>query len=183
MNITMLLLGVLPLIAFVVIDSFMGLKAGLISAMLFALLETIYSLYEFGSLDELSIASLVLVCAFAVVSLKTKNSIYMKLQPVFLGLCFAAVLLVMQALGKPLLLVMLAKYDAIIPPDFRQGINQPLAKDLLARVSLILGFGFLVHASAVFYAAFRMSNWWWLVIRGVGIYAMMIICVLIARFT
>jgi hypothetical protein len=107
----------------------------------------------------------------------------MKLQPVFLGLAFAAVLLIMQVMGKPLLVVALQKYDTLIPSEFRASLNSPLAKDMLRRVSFILGIGFIVHACAVLYAALRMSNWWWLLIRGVGIYVMMIICVLIARFT
>lgn len=159
----------------------MGLKAGLISAVVLAVAETAYSIYEFGGIDELSIASLVLVCAFAGVSLKTKNPLYMKLQPVFLGLCFAAVLLVMQALGKPLLVTMVDKYNSIIPVELRQGFNSPIVRDLLARTSLVLGLGFLVHACAVLYAALRMSNWWWLIIRGVGVYVMMFVCVMVAR--
>lgn len=178
----MFLFGVLPLIAFVVIDSAMGLKAGLVSAIILSMAESAYSIYEFGSLDELSIASLILVCAFALISLKTKKAIYMKLQPVFLGLCFAIILFVMQVMGKPLLVVALEKYDSIIPIEFRSGINNPLAKDMLARVSFYLGFGFLAHALVVLYAALRMSNWWWLIIRGLGVYVMMLACIVIARF-
>ncbi len=182
MNINIVLFGILPLVAFVVIDSFMGLKAGLISAVVLALTETMYSLYEFGELDGLSIASLALVAAFAFLSLKFNNPLYMKLQPVFLGVCFGAVLLVMQGFGKPVLLVMLEKYDTIIPAELREGLRNPIAKHMLARLSLILGFGFLVHAVAILYAAMRMSSWWWLIIRGVGLYVMMFICVVITRF-
>ncbi len=87
----------------------------------------------------------------------------------------------MQALGKPLLVTMVDKYNSIIPVELRQGFNSPIVRDLLARTSLVLGLGFLVHACAVLYAALRMSNWWWLIIRGVGVYVMMFVCVMVAR--
>src|SRR6185437_13048650 len=105
-----------------------------------------------------------------------------KLQPVFLGLCFGVILLVMQAIGKPLLLILFEKYQNLIPGELQNNINNPAVKILLARSSLILGFGFLLHAFAVLYAALRMSNWWWLFVRGVGLYVMMFLCIMLARF-
>ncbi len=182
MNISLILFGVLPLIAFVIIDSFMGLKAGLISAIALAIVEAIYTLYQFGSIDSVTVASLVLVCAFALISFKSNNAIYMKLQPVFLGLAFGAVLLVMQSMGKPLLLMMFEKYDTLIPEEYRANFKHPQVLLMLARLSLILGFGFIIHAGLVAYAAFRLSNWWWLIIRGIGLYIMLFLCCLLVRF-
>ena len=98
-----ILFGLLPLFAFVVIDSFLGLKAGLVAAIVLAVAESLYTIYEFGSLDALSVASLALVLAFGLLSFKSKNPIYMKLQPVFFGLSFGVVVLVLQIMGKPLL--------------------------------------------------------------------------------
>lgn len=89
MDINIILLGLLPLVAFAIIDSFFSLKAGLISAILLALAEIFYSFYQFGSLDSLTIISLVLVLLLAGCSFKTQNSLYIKLQPVLLGVCFA----------------------------------------------------------------------------------------------
>ena len=45
MDSTTLLLGVLPLVAFVIVDSFAGLKAGLAAAVIFALLELFIALF------------------------------------------------------------------------------------------------------------------------------------------
>lgn len=181
MSLSYILLGLLPLIAFVVIDSFLGLKAGIVAAFVLAGLEALYSLYEFGSLDELSVASLLLVFVFGLFSLKSKNPIYMKLQPVFLGLCFGCIVLVFQALNKPILLIALSKYGSMMPVELQKNIENPLMQTMLARVSLFLGLGFLLHAGCVAYAAFRLSNWWWLIIRGIGLYVMMALCVVCAR--
>lgn len=183
MNINLLLFGVLPLIAFVVIDSFLGLKAGLISAIILAMAETIYSLYEFGSLDYISLISFLMVGIFAFFSFKSNNAIYMKLQPVFLGLGLGAFFIIMQLLGKPLLIVLFEKYDALIPRELQNNIKNPAAMALFSRLSLIVGFGFLAHASCVAYAAFRMSTWWWLFIRGIGLYLMLFFCALAVKFT
>lgn len=182
MNLSLILFGLLPLIAFVVIDSFLGLKAGIISAVVLALAETAYSIYELGSIDELTLASLALVLVFAFLSLKFKTPLFMKLQPVFLGICFGVILLVMQAIGKPMMVMAAEKYGSMLPQEYQANLDHPLVKTMLAKLSLVLGFGFLIHAGAVLYAALRMSNWWWLFIRGIGLYAMMFACMIITRF-
>lgn len=182
MNISVLLFGVLPLVAFVIIDAFLGLKAGLIAAIMLALAEMLYSFYEFGGLDYISLISLILISVFAVFSLKSQKPIYMKLQPVFLGACFGVIFLAMQVIDKPLLIVLFQKYENLIPGDLRKNLNSPEAIFLLSRSSLLLGLGFLAHAGAVAYAALRMNNWWWLVIRGIGLYFMMFVCIFIAKF-
>ncbi len=176
-----LILGLLPLIAFVIIDAFLGLKSGLIAAILFAVAEAAYTIYEFGELDWLSIASLVLVLVFGLLSFKSNNAIYMKLQPVFLGISFGCVVLVLQILGKPILLLVMEKYGSLVPAEIQINAQNPLVQKMLSQTSLNLGIGLLLHAALVAYAAFRMSNWWWLFIRGIGLYVMMGICVLMAR--
>lgn len=182
MSFSYILFGVLPLLAFVIIDSFLGLKAGVWSAIFLAAIEALYTLYEFGTLDELSIASMIFVALFGLVSLRYNNPIFIKIQPVFLGVCFGIIALVFQVINKPILIFMLNKYASILPVELQNNIENPLMQNLLARLSCYLGFGFLLHASVVAYAAFRMSNWWWLIIRGIGLYIMMALCVLMARF-
>ncbi len=176
-----LILGLLPLVAFVVIDSFLGLKAGLWAAVILAVGEALYTFFELGSLDWLSIASLVLVLVFGLLSFKSNNAIYMKLQPVFLGLSFGCIVLGLQAFGKPILLLVMEKYSSLVPADMHINTANPQVKKMLSNASFNLGVGFLVHAALVAYAAYRLSNWWWLFIRGIGLYVMMAICVLMAR--
>lgn len=182
MNISMLIFGILPLLAFVVIDSFAGLRAGIIGGILFALAEVIYSLIFYQTLDELTLGSAILVILFGLISYKRKKEIYFKLQPVFVGLIFSIVFGVMQLLGKPLLVIMLQKYQFMLPEQMRLLSTQEAMLNLLARLSGILAIGFLVHATLVAYAAFRMSKWWWLIIRGLGLYFMLFICVVVVRF-
>ena len=182
MNWTTLLFGVLPLIAFVLIDSFAGLKAGIISAVLFALVELAYTLIMYKKIDEITIGSLALVLVFGYLSYRSNNSFYFKIQPVVLGGFFGIVLLVMQFMDKPLLIIIMKKYQYIVPENMRAQMLHPAYLNFLGKVSHVLGWGFLVHAAIVAYAAFYLSNWWWLGIRGLGVYVMMFLCMFMARF-
>lgn len=183
MSMTTLLFGVLPLVIFVLIDSFAGLKAGVISAVVFALLELAYTLYVYKTVDGITLGTLATVLIFGLLSYKTGSSLFFKLQPVVLGLFFGLVLLVMQFMGKPLLPLLMEKYQYILPAEMRARTSDPLFIALLKQSSLTLGWGFLAHAGCVAYAVFYMSNWWWLAIRGIGVYVMMFAAMVAARLT
>ena len=182
MNLTTILFGVLPLVIFVLIDSFAGVKAGIISALVFALLELAYTLVMYKQVDGITLTSLGLVLVFGLLTYQTGNDIFFKVQPVLLGIFFGVALLVMQALGKPLLVILMEKYQYIIPESQRFMMLQPAFLNLLKKISLTLGWGFLLHAGLVWYAAFHLSNWWWLAIRGIGVYIMMFGAMFFARF-
>lgn len=182
MDTSFLIFGLLPLLAFVVIDAFLGLKSGLIAAIIFAVLECAYTIYSFGDLDLLSIVSLSFVLIFAFISLKTNKAIYIKMQPVFLGIIFGVVIFIFQFLDRPILLEMADKYQNLFPKDLGISLNNKSFREVLSKTSLNLGFGFFAHSILVGFAAMRLSNWWWLAIRGLGFYLMMAICVIAASF-
>ena len=182
MNSTTLLFGVLPLIAFVLIDSFAGLKAGIISALLFAVVEVAYSVVVYKKIDEITLGSLALVLIFGYLSYKSGSSFYFKIQPVVLGTIFGMIFLVMQFMDKPLLVVLVDKYQYMFPEQMRAQMNNPQYLQFLAKASSVLGWGFLLHAGLVGYSAVYWSNWWWLAIRGIGVYVMMFGCLLVTRF-
>ncbi len=182
MTLSVLFFGMVPLLAFVIIDSFAGLKTGLIAGILFALAEAVYSVIAYGAIDELTIGSTALILIFGFLSFKSQKEIYFKLQPVFLGVTCGLILVVMQAFGKPLLVMMLNKYQLMIPSEMREMIMHPESMRRMAVLSGILGWGFLLHAALVAYSAFRMSKWWWLIIRGVGFYVMLFVCAMLVNF-
>lgn len=181
MSASVILFGILPLLAFVIIDSVLGLKSGVIAAIALAIAEAAYTLVVYQTIDNLTIGSTVLVLFFGLLSLKSNNAIYLKLQPVVLGVAFGLILLVMQLLGKPLLVMMVEKYQFMVPAEFRSQISHPVYVAMLARLSGVLGFGFLIHAGLVAYSAFYMSKWWWLMLRGIGLYVMLFACVIYIR--
>ena len=181
MNASVLFFGILPLLVFVIIDSFAGLRSGVIAAIIFAAAEAIYTLVVYKTIDNITIGSTVLVLIFGLMSLKANKPIYLKLQPVVLGVIMGLVLIVMQFLDKPLLVMMVEKYQVMLPEEVRAMLTSPEYLHMLARLSGILGWGFLIHAALVAYSAFYMNKWWWLVIRGIGFYIMLLICAILAR--
>jgi intracellular septation protein A len=178
MELNSLLMGLIPLIVFVVIDSFAGVKAGIISAIAFALLEAGYTYYTTKSFDEITMLSLFLVSVFGYLSYRYEDPLLFKLQPVILGAILGIAFLVMQFLDKPVMVLMATKYRNLLPEAMRTTLQHPFVLARLKKVSLYLGFGFFVHAGAVAYAALYMSNWWWLAIRGIGLYVVMGLCML-----
>ncbi|HXW53511.1 MAG TPA: septation protein IspZ [Myxococcota bacterium] len=182
MDVSTLFFGILPLLVFVVIDSFSGLRAGVVAAILFALGEAVYTLIVFQTIDNLTIGSTLLVLVFGVLSLKANNAIFLKLQPVVLGLILGVVLLVMQVLGTPLMVLMVEKYQYMVPEQYRAMVVNPVYLKMLARLSGVLGFGFLLHAALVAWSAFYTSKWWWIAFRGLGFYVMLMLCVAYVRF-
>ena len=183
MDLSTLFFGIVPLLVFVIVDSLSGVKTGVIAAILFAVLEMIYTLVVFKTIDNLTLGSSLLVLVFGVLSFRSNKPIYMKLQPVFLGLICAGVFFVMEILGKPLLILMAEKYQYMMPEQFRPAMASPVYQAMLARLSLVLALGFLIHATLVGISAYYMNKWWWIAIRGIGFYVMLFICVAIVRFT
>jgi intracellular septation protein A len=182
MNLYDILFGIMPLLIFVIIDTIGGLKSGVIAAIICALAEIIYSLFVYQTIDAFSLGSGLLVLVLGFFSLRSDKPIYIKLQPVVLGLVFALVFLVLQLFGKPLLPLMVEKYQYMLPENYRSAILNPIYTAMLARLSGILGFAFLLHAGLVAYAAFYLNKWWWISIRGPGFYLVLILCMLYVRF-
>ena len=178
-----LLFGILPLVVFVVIDFVVDETSGIISAMAFALLEAAYSLYKFKKIDGITAGSIAFVLLFGWLSLKTEDPIFFKFQPVILGSCLTVVLLVTQAMKKPLLVTIAQKYKDLFPKNIQGNLSHPLVLAKLSKLSLFLGFGIFLHTLAIAYAAVYLSNTWWLAIRGIGLYVVMGVSAILVRFT
>lgn len=174
MSSTAILWGIIPLLLFVIIDSLVGPKAALFTVVLAAMAEAILSIYLFGELDLVTGFSFFLVLLLAATSYKYRNPIYVKLQPVILGVGMGVALVTSYLVQSPLLLVMAEKYRELLPP-LQMQLNNPIMVKVFEVSTLTIGLSLIVHAGIVAYAAYRLSNWWWLIIRGIGVYLFMII--------
>ena len=182
MNLTALLFGIVPLVVFVIVDSFSGLRTALITAIVLALLETGLSLYLFGEIDGVTAVSLVLVIGMAAVSYYTESSIYFKVQPAILSLLFGVTFLVTYWMEQPILYTMAMKYKEQLPPMMGLQLSLPLMQKMLQVVTHFAGYAMLAHGLLVGWAAVKLSNWWWITIRVVGLYLFLGISVFITRW-
>lgn len=182
MDSSTLWIGILPVLVFVILESASGKRTALISAIVLAFLELIFSLVVYGGIDELTIIGFVLVGIAVFLSLKTNNDLYFKLQPALLGLIFAIVFLVFYfILDKPLLVVMYDKYMKGAVGDI---LNNEMKRAVFLKAMQILsrdmGFWFLLHAGLTAWAAVKLSKWWWFAIRVPGLYLIMMLACFIA---
>ncbi|MDA8793350.1 hypothetical protein N9N67_08890 [Bacteriovoracaceae bacterium] len=179
-----LLFGLLPLIIFVVIDSFFSLKAGLIAAIALSLLECIYTYFTFGELDWISITLFLVIFVAAAVSWNKDSSTAFKASPFFVGVTLSSLLIGSTLFSRPIMLEMFIKYQKILPPQFEHVTtfyNSPKGVELLSNANWILGIFILIHALIVLWSAYKLSNWWWLAIRGIGFYFFAFLSFIIAQ--
>lgn len=176
-------MGIIPLIAFVILDSFLGIKAGLIAAIVFALIELIFSIVYFGELDLITFFSFLLVALLSYFSFKKNSATHFKMQPVVLSISFGLISLVLYFFDYPILLKFSIKYASQMPANFQTMFVREDVKLLLIKSSHYIGYAFLVHGAAILWAALKLSNWWWIVIRGVGFYLFMFVALMLARIS
>jgi len=181
MNSSVLLIGILPLFIFVLVDTFAGLKVALISTVAMAILEGVFSLFYFKEIDSVTIFSLITVVIFCYISFRKKDPLFIKLQPAILSLLMALVLIISFSINEPLLLNLATKYKELYPPQFQLQFSNPHFLKLLEISTLSMGIGLLVHAFVTALAAFKLSNWWWLAVRGVGFYFFVGLSLIIQR--
>ncbi len=181
MNYSSLLLGILPLLAFVIIDSVLNQKAALISAIILAVLEAIVSYILFHEIDLVTIFSLTLVILLAVTAYKQNSSFLFKMQPVILSLFLGAALVISYAYNKPILYMMMLKYQNQMPVQIKEQITHPYFIALFRLSTFTLGIALFVHALVTYIAAIKLSNWWWIALRGIGFYVLCFIAMMVAN--
>lgn len=177
-----LFIGIIPLLIFVILDSLSNLKAALIGAVIMALFEVIFSIFYFGEIDILTILSFVLVVVLAYFSYKKGKSIHFKMQPVILSFVFGFTFIIAYFLHYPLFYIFSIKYKQYLPEQFNLFLSYPIFVDFLKLASLYMGYGFILHAIATWITALKLSNWWWIIMRGVGFYFFSILAILVAKW-
>lgn len=175
MSWTFLIYGMVPLIAFVVVDALAGLRWAVISATAFALVDVLITYYTTGLLDYGLVAGAVLVLGLGVYALRRNDPFVFKMQPVVLGVLLAAFVAYHQIFGPPLTVVYLSFFEKALPPDQQGALHNP---DVIALMNAMVNGlvpVFLIHAVLVWLAAKKMGNVAWLVMRGVGFWLLLVI--------
>lgn len=180
-----LLFGLLPLIIFVVIDSFFSLKAGLVAAIILSLLECVYTYFTFGELDWISITLFLVIVITAVISWNKNSATAFKTSPFYVGLTLSLILIGSSLMNKPIILELFFKYKTMLPEKFDHVstfYSSPIGQEYLSNSNWLLGVFILVNSLLVLWCAFKLSNWWWLAMRGIGFYFFAFLAFITARY-
>lgn len=166
--------GMIPLLVFVLVDIFANLKWAVIASIVFAVFDVALSYYTLKNLDPGSVLALVALCGLGFLSLRSGDARWVKLQPVIVSVAFALFVAYFQFWGQPVLERYLPFVRDEMPAQMRGYLDNPIFLAKLNRgVTALIGV-FLVHAALVAWAAYRMSNWAWLMVRGLGFWVLLV---------
>lgn len=152
--------GLLPVIAFTLIEEYYGIIPGLIAGMIFGVGEIIWELYRHKKVQKITWIGNGMLLALGAISLISSEGIWFKLQPALMEGAFAIVLWGSLIVKKPLL-VYLAEQQGQQFPD--------MIKSRMAGITFRVGVFFAVHAALATWAAFKWSTTNWALLKGVGL--------------
>lgn len=151
--------GLLPVVAFTVIEDQFGLVWGVVAGMVFSVGEMAWEWARDRKISGLTLGVSLMILVLGGISLWANDGIWFKLQPALSEAALALLLFGSLALGKSFLLVALEKQGRPIPP--------PVA-EALPGMTLRLGLFFAVHATLATWAAFHWTTSAWAMLKGVG---------------
>jgi len=177
MDANQLWIGILPILAFVILDSFTSKKTAILSAVAMAVAEMAFTLVQYHTIDGLTVMAGALAVGFGLLSYKLKNDIYFKLQAAIVGaLLGLAMLFYFYILDQPLMNTAMQKYfgDKFYVMMEVKGIARPWVDELLRRISRDFGWFFIGHAGLTAFTALRCNKWIWFAVRVPLLYALML---------
>ena len=165
----MWLVTFIPLLIFVLVDFYSGLRWGVLAAISVGVLSVIFLWFAVGALDWESIfaVAVMTVCGWA--AIRTKNPVLFKLQPVITSGIVVLYLGYSQFFATPFLIRSWPIVARLIPPEQADFLGSSEGQQFLSSLSLYLIVWTVVHISIVAWAALRKSNTVWIIVKGLGV--------------
>lgn len=158
--------GVLPVIAFTLIEEWKGPLWGTVAGLGFGALEIFYEWRKEGRVSSITWVANGMIFGLGLISIFTQDGIWFKLQPALLVLGMAFVFWGTSFMGKPLLIELAQKQNQNLPP---------LALEFMKTLNVRLGFFFVGLSALSVYAAFYWSTTEWAALKGVGSPLLMVV--------
>jgi intracellular septation protein len=165
-----LLGGLLPVIAFSVIEDQWGILWGVVAGMVFGVGEILWEKFTAGKVDPITWGGNGLILVLGGLSFVTQEGVWFKLQPALMEAVFALVLWGSCLLGTPFLVLMARKQGVFSSQEHLVRRPELVARmeELMGGMTLRLGFFFGVHAALACWAALKWSTAAWGILKGVG---------------
>lgn len=165
--------GLIPVIAFTVIEEKYGIIAGLIAGMVFGGGEIIYELIRYRKVSTMTWIGNGLLLVLGGISLISSEGLWFKLQPALMEGLFAIALWGSCIIKKPLLVFLAEK----------QGQHfEPLVKSKLTGVTWRTGLFFAIHTCLAVWAALEWTTTNWALLKGIGVTVSFIVYLLLEVF-
>ena len=160
--------GILPLVAFAIIEDQYGTLAGIIAGMIFGLGEVIYEYVSRRKISTITWASNLMILILGGLSLVSSDGIWFKLQPALFEASFV-LFLWGSLLAKKNVIVLLAEKQGQVMPDFLH--------EKMKGFAFRLGVFFFLHTALAVWSAFHWTTAQWALLKGVGLPVSMVIYV------
>ncbi|MEZ4742714.1 MAG: septation protein IspZ [Bdellovibrionota bacterium] len=164
----LMLMTLLPLILFVVIDYYFDLKRGIWAAIASSVLMAAVYWVIFKELDYEIIIVITAVLATGLLSIKKNDGIFFKFQPVITNAVWVLIISYFQFFDTPILIKFLPKMKMLMPPEQFSNFDNPVLILMFQRMSMYLIVWISIHSCLVAYAALRLKNSHWLLIKSFG---------------
>lgn len=165
--------GLLPVIAFTLIEEYYGIIAGLIAGMVFGCGEIIWELYRHRKVQTMTWIGNGLLLVLGGISLISSEGLWFKLQPALMEGLFALALWGSVFVKRPLL-VFLAEQQGQILPD--------MIKAKFKGITIRAGLFFAIHTGLAIWAALKWSTTSWALLKGVGVTVSFVVYLLLEIF-
>lgn len=162
---SLLMGGLLPVIAFSVIDEYGGPVWGVVAGMVFGVGEILYEKFTLGRVETMTWIGNGLLLALGAISFATQSGVWFKLQPAILETVMGLLMVGSVLLGRPFLVLMARKQGVLsqVPPPL-----VPVMENGMRGFTWRVGVFFLIHAAIAAYAALYWSTRAWAILKGVG---------------
>lgn len=158
--------GLLPVIAFTVIEEKYGPLWGTVAGMVFGFGELIYEKVKLKKISLITWIGNGMILGLGAVSIISQDGIWFKLQPALLEIFFALFLWIGLLFKKNFLIMMAEKQGQSFPEVMKPYFNG---------ITLRLGLFFAIHAALATWAAFSWSTEAWAFLKGIGVTLSMIV--------
>jgi intracellular septation protein len=152
--------GLLPVIAFALIEEYYGPVWGTVAGMIFGAGEIIFEKIRYKKVSAVTWIGNTMILILGAISVISQEGIWFKLQPALFEGFFAVFLWVSWFSKKPFLLLMAEKQNPHLPD---------VAKPFLSAVTFRLGIFFALQAALASYAAFYWTTAQWAWLKGAGL--------------
>lgn len=177
MDNTLFLLGVVPLIIFVLGSVLGGYRSGIWSAMVSSLMVLGGIAFLTKEIDEIILIETGLILVFGFASLKMKGSLLFKFQPVMVGLVLVCFLSWFQIFREPYMLVAMKRF-AKVSHEANRLMEIPGIDEMLSVVSFQLILITFLHSVSIAWAAMNLSDMGWFLVR-LSIYPIFIVVIIV----
>ncbi len=157
--------GLLPLIVFIIVDSFWGTEVGIIFAIIFGIFELGFIYFKEKRIDKFVIGDTFLLVALGGISILLENEIFFLLKPALLELIFCIIIGISAFSPQNIMLKMSQRYMKGIE------MNELAIKQFTRNLKHMFWL-FLIHIVMIVYSAYFMSKEAWVFISGALLYIM-----------